>query len=113
MSSAESAATLVEVKSWFFGDEDSPVSLAMVCEVLDLRVGWMRGRAKAIVEGAQAIQLRRHRLTRQQRADCVTMLAAGANTKVCCTALAVDQSTIRKLRLRAEREGVLLKRRAG
>ena len=111
MPAAEREATLREVQEWFFVDSDAPASLAATCDHLDLSVGWIRGRARSIVNGAQAIQLRRHRLTAAQRAKCVNLLAAGANTRDCCKALSVVQSTIRKLRLRAEREGAL-KRRA-
>jgi hypothetical protein len=80
--------------------------LEAVCDHLDLSVGWMRARAKAIVDGAKA-NLRRHRLTLGERAVCVAMLAAGDTTAACARHLGCDVSTARKVRLKAERAGVL------
>jgi hypothetical protein len=107
MSAAERAATLVEVTSWFFDFSDSPVSLSAVCDHLDLSASWMRTRAKQIIAGAQEVRLRRHRLTVGQRAVCVAMLASGDSTRTCAKYFAVDISTCRKVRLRAEADGVL------
>jgi hypothetical protein len=107
MSTAERTETLAEVTSWFF-TENLPVAVTLeeTCDHLDINAGWMRCRARQIVAGAAA-NLRRHRLTRQQRAEAIAMLAAGDTTAACARHLGVDISTCRKLRLKAERSGLL------
>jgi hypothetical protein len=90
MWAAERAETLAEVLDWFFGDSASPVSLEAVCDILSINPGWMRGRARSILAGAQAIKLRRHKLTRQERAQCCEMLQGGVTTSICAKKLSVE-----------------------
>jgi hypothetical protein len=103
MPAVERAAVLAEVQRWFFDTSDAPVSLAAVCEVLNLNPGWMRLRAKQILAGSQAIQLRRHRLTAAQRTEICAMLRRGASTATCAKRYNVDPSTCRKTRIREKR----------
>jgi hypothetical protein len=107
MSTAERASILAEVTSWFLTDNlPVAVSLEIVCDNLDIDPGWMRSRARQIINGAKA-NLRRHRLTLGERAVCIGMLAAGDSTAACARHFGVDVSTCRKVRLKAERAGVL------
>ena len=103
MPAAERAETLAEVTSWFLNPTSGPVSLVSVCDHLDLNPGWMRTRAKQILKGSQAIQLRRRRLTDAQRAEICAMLARGDSTTTCAKRFNIDPSTCRKVRIMKRR----------
>jgi hypothetical protein len=105
MPPAERAETLRQTMDWFFCESsESPVSLAVVSDNLDLDPRWMRARAKAIIDGSRAIRVRRRRLSAQQRAEICAMLRRGASTRTCAKRFGIDISTCRKARLRDLRE---------
>jgi hypothetical protein len=108
MPPAEREETLIEVTSWFFDSTPSPCSLDTVCDILGLNPSWMGSRAKQIIAGSQAIQLRRRRLTAAQRTEICALLRSGATTAICARRFHVDQSTCRKARLREKRSAANL-----
>lgn len=102
-SATQRAAELADLRDWFLVPDPSPCSLDVVCEMLDLNAQAQRAKARAIIAGRRAKT--RRRLGPLQLQDIRTSLAAGETTRQICSRLGVDQSTIRKVRIRFRREG--------
>jgi len=106
LTDVQRADLLSDTREWFETADPSVCSLEVVCEALGINPDVQREKARALIRGTVHARTRRYRLSPAQLQDIRRSLSAGQSTRQICERLKIDQSTVRKARIRFRRARV-------